>query len=120
MYKAPLPYLKPIDYLAPNPLDFIHTPFISLLFSLSPKHDFVRPIDYHVTYDHSLDLGHVGRFLNMFKENVVNIVKCQVIFGRYDPTVDHCHAYLDDTLRRVVWSSMIYHSTNVSKAFDKF
>ena len=45
------------------------------------KYDFVRPIDYHVMYDHSLNLGRVDHVLDMLEGNVVSAIWSPGIFG---------------------------------------
>ena len=65
-------------------------------------HVFVRPINYCVMYDCSLDLIVVDLMLDMLKGNVVDVVVALGVLGFHGPSFEPYHAYLEGMPKRVV------------------
>ena len=65
--------LELVEYMSLNPFDLIPA-LLPLYHSFFLQHELVRSICYHEMSDYSLDLSHVDHMLDMFKENVVDVV----------------------------------------------
>ena len=58
--------------------------------------------------------------LAVLKGNVVDCSESLGTFRGYDPSLDPYSLYLEDRPRKIIFSMAFNHSTDFSKAFDKF
>ena len=89
------PYQRLVEYMSADSFSMILT---SLICSLppSPTHHLSRPINYYVTCDLSLDLGHIDHLLDMLEGNTFDVSWSLGTLRGYNASLDPFHAYLVD------------------------
>jgi len=56
----------------------------------------------------------------MLEGNVLDVVSLLLIFGGYNPSIDHFHTHLEDLFRKIAWTTFLDPFLDFSKTHDKF
>ena len=76
------------------------------------------PVDNLKINDSNVDLGHEDNEFNVLGGNVDDYLSLGNFRG-YDPSIDPYCEFLEDQLRKIMWSTFVDPSYDFSKAIDK-